>query len=96
MIEIELSRSMQKYLDTPKKCSAQLRERFLDEMEVLYEDVEAGDVLVDDLAGHFKIDFSFKSVQYRIIYTTPSEEKILIVYCGPRENTYKKVKRSYK
>lgn len=67
---------------------------FINEMSALYEDIEVGEVLVGDLAGHYKINFTFKGVDYRIIYTVLSDEEILIVYCGPRENAYKIIKRT--
>ncbi|MDD2443432.1 MAG: type II toxin-antitoxin system RelE/ParE family toxin [Desulfotomaculaceae bacterium] len=63
-------------------------------MDVLYDDMEAGEVLVGDLADHYKIDFAHKSVEYRIVYNVMGEEEILVVYCGTRENAYVKIKRS--
>jgi len=90
MIEVILPRWIRKYLDSPKKCSEQLRKKFIKEMVVLYEDVEAGEVLVGDLTGYYKIDFTHVGTQYRIIYTVRSEEEILVVYCGTRENATQK------
>lgn len=58
-----------------------------------YEDAKVRKILVGDLAGLYKIDFTHKRVCYRIIYDIQSEEKILVVYCGIRENVYKRIKR---
>lgn len=49
MINIEVPKWIQKYLNDPKKCQPQLKKWFLEEMSVIYEDIEAGTTLVGDL-----------------------------------------------
>lgn len=94
MINIEVPKWIQKYLNDPKKCQPQLKKWFLEEMSVIYEDIEAGTTLVGDLSGLYKIDFDYKKVSYRIVYEILSDTDVLIVYCGIRENVYQKIKRN--
>lgn len=94
MNEVIIPKWIEKYLNTPKKCSRQLRDRFIKELEILYENAEAGETLVGDLADHYKIDFAHKDVEYRIVYSILSVNELFVVYCGTRENAYVKIKRS--
>ena len=61
-------------------------------MSTLYEDMWVGIPLLGNLQGCYKIIFTYRGVSYIIIYEIISEEKLVVVYCGPREGTYKRMR----
>ncbi|MTI85242.1 MAG: hypothetical protein FH756_15430 [Firmicutes bacterium] len=94
MANVELAKSVSRYLDNKKKCSPPLREEFIQRILLIPDDIEVGIPLVGNLSGCYKIPFDYKRVSYRIVYEVfENMERAVVVYCGPRGNAYDRVKR---
>ncbi len=77
-----------------KKLDKPIRKEMLKQINACGEKPNTGKSLKGDLSSYYSYPFSYKGVDYRIIYTlNQSEETITIEMAGSRENIYTYMKR---
>jgi len=91
VINIRFVSEAKKFL---KKCPEELKELFKQELSVIYDNIEAGIPLTGDLSGCYKIKITYGDNKYRAVYEVLSDTDVVVVYCGPRRNAYKIIKKS--
>lgn len=79
-----------------KRLDKPVQKEMLSQINTCCERCHAGKSLKGDLKNYFSHAFTFKGVNYRIIYTIDQEANtITIEMAGSRENIYDHLKRMF-
>ncbi|MFB0971746.1 MAG: type II toxin-antitoxin system RelE/ParE family toxin [Tissierellia bacterium] len=95
MIEVHLTRNVQKYLKKIK--DKELIEKIKESFQKISEDYTVGELKSGDLKGIYCLDFFYNKTNYEIAYIYLDDEIIvLVLMVGTRENFYKELKKHIK
>lgn len=93
MYDVQFRRSAIKEI---KKLDKPVRKEMLKQINTCGEEPHTGKSLKGDLSSYYSHAFSYKGVDYRIIYTLNHTEKIITIeLAGSRENIYAYLKRMF-
>ncbi|MEW6697451.1 MAG: type II toxin-antitoxin system RelE/ParE family toxin [Bacillota bacterium] len=85
---------LERILKSFEKKSPQLLASFHEQVDLIIKAPEEGKLLKGDLLGYYSWDFKLRGIAVRICYRyLKSDNHVILVYYGTRENFYDKVKK---